>query len=297
MIVQLPIVCTDRMKPLQRECVKQNRKLWFANFDDRPAKLFDGLEHIRATIIMTEKGEANPSIYATNYNRWYSEQRSDLFANLQFHMVSDVLREGSIPKIGDSRGYKIMKSILEKPALGRYLSRLYSNRVLYHNAPQYWIRSVNYDPFFWNERDGHKLSTQIKTVYLADPLNSEVVVATINSSLFYWWFIILSDCRHLNLREIENLPLDLGSMSIPDKQSLLDVVSDLMTDYQKNARRKTAFYKTTGRVEYDEFYPRLSKRIIDEVDRILRSSYGFSDEDLDYIINYDIKFRMGDELY
>mgnify|MGYP007101952913 FL=1 len=41
---------------------------------------------------------------------------------------------------------------------------------------------------------------------------------------------------------------------------------------------------------------RLSKLIIDEIDKVLAKHYGFTDEELDYIINYDIKYRMGDSL-
>ena len=32
---------------------------------------------------------------------------------------------------------------------------------------------------------------------------------------------------------------------------------------------------------------------IDEIDRVLAQHYGFTDEELDFIINYDIKYRMG----
>ncbi len=32
---------------------------------------------------------------------------------------------------------------------------------------------------------------------------------------------------------------------------------------------------------------------IDEIDRILANHYGFTNEELDFIINYDIKYRMG----
>ncbi len=35
------------------------------------------------------------------------------------------------------------------------------------------------------------------------------------------------------------------------------------------------------------------KPIIDEIDRILAKHYAFTDEELDFIINYDIKYRMG----
>ena len=36
-----------------------------------------------------------------------------------------------------------------------------------------------------------------------------------------------------------------------------------------------------------------SKPIIDEIDRVLAQHYGFTAEELDFIINYDIKYCMG----
>ncbi len=66
-----------------------------------------------------------------------------------------------------------------------------------------------------------------------------------------------------------------------------------MDSLQAKSIRKEAFYKATGKVGYDEFYPRLSKPIIDEIDRVLAKHYGFTDEELDFIINYDIKYRLG----
>ena len=40
----------------------------------------------------------------------------------------------------------------------------------------------------------------------------------------------------------------------------------------------------------------LSWLIIDKTDRVLAQHYGFTDEELDFIINYDIKYRMGMEV-
>lgn len=70
----------------------------------------------------------------------------------------------------------------------------------------------------------------------------------------------------------------------------------LEQDMLTNSRRRVYVYRTTGRVEYDEFYMKLSKPIIDEIDKVLAKHYGFTEEELDFIINYDIKYRMGDEL-
>ncbi len=37
----------------------------------------------------------------------------------------------------------------------------------------------------------------------------------------------------------------------------------------------------------------MSEPILDEIDRVLAAHYGFTAEELDFIINYDIKYRMG----
>ena len=51
-----------------------------------------------------------------------------------------------------------------------------------------------------------------------------------------------------------------------------------------------------GIITQVHFYIRKSKPIINEIDKVLAKHYGFTDEELDFIINYDIKYRMGDEL-
>ena len=97
----------------------------------------------------------------------------------------------------------------------------------------------------------------------------------------------------MNLREIESFPIELDSMSEIIKKKLASISNKLMDDLKRHANRKEAYYKATGKVIYDEFYPKYSKSIIDEIDRILAQHFGFTDEELDFIINYDIKYRMG----
>lgn len=40
-------------------------------------------------------------------------------------------------------------------------------------------------------------------------------------------------------------------------------------------------------------YAKTAKPTVDEIDHVLAQHYGFTDEELDFIINYDIKYRMG----
>ncbi len=294
MIVQLPIVCTDRMKPLQNECLTRSGEVWFSTFDDRPGRLFDGLEHIRATVFTLRKDTSKfRNVYSTTYNRWYSEARLTLFDTLAFESVEDFLLSGAIPKIGHQSAKQVWKRTAGFSQLGMKLNAFSKHAVYFHNAPQYWIRAMTFAPYFWNERDGEQLSTQVKTLYLATKLDAEVIAAALNSTLFYWWFIVLSDCRHLNLREIETFHVGLESMTEPIKGKLAELAAALMADLKKHKYRKESQYQATGKVVYDEFYPKYSKPILDEIDTVLAGHYGFTAEELDFILNYDIKYRLG----
>ena len=152
---------------------------------------------------------------------------------------------------------------------------------------------MTFAPYFWNEREGEKTSTQIKNLSVTGMASAKAITAILNSNLFYWWFILLSDCRHLNLREIELYPLGLDNIVSESKGKLVALCEALMDSYKSNSKRKEAQYQATGRVIYDEYYPRFSKLIIDQIDQVLAKHYGFTPEELDFIINYDIKYRMG----
>ena len=113
MIVQLPLVCTDRMIPAQSLFKTQNRKSWFANFDDRSGKLFDDLQHIRATIFLstTANDQDIAILYATKYNRWFTEVRSILFEGIVYEDITDICFKGIFPKIADRVGRSIVNKL------------------------------------------------------------------------------------------------------------------------------------------------------------------------------------------
>ena len=296
MIVQLSYSCTERMEPVQELCTSQSISLWLSHFDDRPAKLFDGLTHIRATIVLSTRSDNGISnIYSTTYNRWYTESRPQLFNIITFNSLPRVaeIPNGTLPKMGPLPASTILKRIVKRSLMHDRFHPLGNNTIYFHNAPQYWIRAMDFAPYFWNERDGEQLSTHVKTLKFKDKTDAQVVVAILNSSLFYWWFILLSDCRDLNLRDIERFPIGLEQMSKHIKTKLAKASARLMVSFKQHCRRKETQYKATGKVVYDEFDQTPSKHIVDEIDQILAEHYGFTEKELDFIINYDLKYRMG----
>ncbi|MFM6251887.1 MAG: hypothetical protein ACKPEQ_22535, partial [Dolichospermum sp.] len=63
------------------------------------------------------------------------------------------------------------------------------------------------------------------------------------------------------------------------------LAQQLMLDLQKKSIMKDINYVKQGILKIQFFSPKLSKHIIDEIDKILAEHYGFTEEELDFIIN------------
>ena len=104
-----------------------------------------------------------------------------------------------------------------------------------------------------------------------------------------------SDARTNNPSDLKDFPIDFSQMSLSIKDELIAKCNLLMKSLKENSIMQNARYRT-GDVKFMQFFPQKSKSIIDEIDNVLAKHYGFTEEELDFIINYDIKYRMGSEL-
>lgn len=294
-IIPVAITCSKRMSKVIDILTCNSKLLIFANFDDRPGKLFEMIQHLRATIFISLKGrEHKPSIMSTKYNRWYTECRNTLFDTIQFVEVTPFVTSFTIPKFSRQIECAIDSKLLAQKKMLGSLCRKNNNSVYYRAAGGgYFLlikdrKSVTYIDGVLEDVKAEKcLSYNIK-------YSNAAIGAFLSSTLFYWCYIAHTDCRNLSKVYIDNFPIVEESF-IDEK--LIHLGTLLFDSYEKNKYTKNTIYKTTGRnVVYDEYYPKLSKPIIDEIDKVLAKHYGFTDEELDFIINYDIKYRMGDEL-
>jgi hypothetical protein len=295
MIIQMSAFCTPRMEDFQNVWFKKSEQSYISFFDDRPGKLFDGLEHIRVAICISEFGkEENKLIGTSNYLKFKTEFRPSLFSNLNYVINDNSRKKSSVLKVNNKLEHNIIDKLWSnKKKLLYYLTDTQNDNFVYYGYGYgYFGKILNYQSFFKGENV--KSSTGDKFIYVNKDFDKDIIVALMNSSLFYWFYVNYSDGHNFTKFVIGSIPFEFPNKGISDK--LKKITKELMIDLQKNSNRKTAFYKATGKVEYDEYFPKKSKQIIDEIDSALAEHYGFTDEELDFIINYDIKYRMGKEL-
>jgi hypothetical protein len=294
MIVQLSAICTDRMENLQRLFQKCCDRLWASCYDDRPGKLFDGLEHIRATILLSHHQEKPGmcDLQTTNLLRWYSECRNGLFPLIQYGPVTSLAIPGSFPKIGDSGLRHIVEKVRTTKRTLEFVSSPNSSKVVYYyRSPLYWIRSMDFLPHF-DSGSASRSVHHFKDFGLTDRKYGPVVGSVINSTVFYIWFIAYGNGRNVALRDIVTFPAPETLFSDSSIVEFDKLFKELMADYRRNSVVK----ERSDGVEYQEFYPAASKPIMDKIDVALARHYGFSGDELDFILNYDIKFRLGRDI-
>jgi hypothetical protein len=139
---------------------------------------------------------------------------------------------------------------------------------------------------------------EMKPLYMDSEKHKNATVSILSSNLFFLNYVLWSSCQVVNSRDF-NIHFDYKKLSNCETDKLAALGRDLLADYQSNSNVIERNYAKKGRVftmKKQYFYIKKSKAIIDEIDKVLAAHYGFTDEELDFIINYDIKYRMGSEL-
>ena len=283
MIIPLSSFSTDRMIPFIKHLKDNSSALTVSNFSWRPGRLFDGA-NLQLSILLQKVGKACDTINTTRYLMWDSEARSELFSKIEYVVTKDDRLAGSIPKLGSIEAASILNKLRSmKKELGGCFTTKSNNKVFYRRGGLYWKVFVD---FATN-------SSEEKIIHLQSNINKYVIIAVLSSDLWWWYYTITSDCRHLGNRDIQSFPFDPRDMNPLLEKRLVELGRKYVMDLKENAVEAVRVYKGKTAVECLSFRVNKSKSILDEIDTVLAAHYDFTEEELDFIINYDIKYRLG----
>lgn len=283
-IIPLSGLSIDGFTELQK-IIFSNRSSWnsFYSGDRNPSELFEGVK-IRAGIYISR-----PSLsavkYVSKYIKYYSSERPVLFCKIVYTEASQFV---NAPKLHTQLGSNILNKLM---ALPKKLESEFSAEAnfYYHAAPIYWNKAL-YD-LSSLERQGLNIADSYKKKSISKKYR-DFAFLLINSSLFFYYWIVMSDCYNLTQKYIAEVRVPTSL----DSSVLHTLASSLNSRLNSTIQIAEYTYKNKGTVRFAQFFPKKSKPLIDEIDKVLAMHYGFTEEELDFIINYDIKYRMGDEL-
>ena len=288
-IVQLSAIGTESMRPLQRYLRNNSGTLHYGCYPERPQQLFEGACIALSILIVNKKGDGK--IYGSGVNRVSEGFRDYLFGQIAFIKInnSDFLSDYSLyPKFRRQLERGVFKKLAVDSTISNYLGTDRNNAITYRTAGgRYWKIVIN--------RPFANMSTSNKTKPLNNSISSFELVSVLNTNLFWWYYVNFFDLY--NFKDYMIFHFMYKSDENIESKELTRLGKLLMKSYERNKVENTQFIQSRQQTTiFESFNPAQSKSIIDEIDAVLARHYGFTDEELDFIINYDIKYRMGDEL-
>jgi len=285
LIVPISITAAQRMAPLQELLIGSSRIVHLSSYGLRPAALFPGIMQ-RNSILISTKGKGG-QVFTSDYVTWYADERDDLFPNLEYYPLGLRLSY-SVPKTNNSAAHSALAKVLSKNRPWTHHSQFKGgNCIYYHNAGGYWIKTFESRPYYRSLKDPLKKHTTISDLCFRSEELARTYLGILNSSLFYFFWKTLTDARHVYPSDIAMFPIDLP-LSDENFEMMKVVLGELMNGFDHNRTR--IIY---GDAEVDQFSVAPCKPIIDRIDTILARHYCLTEEELDFVISYDIKYRMG----
>lgn len=292
-ILPLSAFCTQRMLPLVKLVKERYSTKWISHFGWRPATLFEGVNIPLSIVVCSSVTKSRPNLFTTDFNKWYQENRISLMENLQYSEVSNLLLlDFVIPKIGTKMNNIIAKLIGEQGKINKLITSYTTNNILYYRntGGLYWRIITNFKPHF--SMKGSKTdSSTLCQIFFNSQENLDLVTALLNSNLFWLYYVAYSSFYHVNTYDILEFPFNSSTLTSNEKKELLSLCNKLMEDLKNNSKIMRRVHKGGNVSDAQTFYPAKSKNIVDSIDMSLKNHFGYSDDEIDYIISYDFKFR------
>lgn len=254
----------------------------------RPARIFRDVEKRVCLITGTKDTSVLSPIYSSRNVRFTQRERPLILSNLTFENTKGLIlgsrigvRENNentrMPKIGILEIRRILKKLKRTSNKERIIEELVTSRgysLDYRASGGYWLNALQKFPYE---------STMVKQLFFNNKLERDFSLLAINSSLFYLFWAVYGNNRHLQKQMLDKFP-------VPSKEELIMKKSEIgKLSHRLNVALLKCFDENTGRV--GEFDTAACKDIIDEIDDLLGELYGLTYEEVEFIKNYDKHIR------
>ena len=269
-IIPLSYVSTQRMKQLRDELGTLIPEQYILSFSDRPDCLFDSVH--QKLCILIGKGKRVPiTLYTGNYQYWYKDEREYLFHNLQV-IKNNYQCADFIPKLGTQMDVDIYKKVSD-PILTTSIyeiSRHGCESVYLNRREAFWMKAYRTrvdDP-------------EYKVFSYATAQEADFCYCIINSSLFWWYWIAVSDCWHVS-KALNNFRMPV----LPNIDGATNLATMLIDKLEA-----TKVYVGTKQTQY-EYKHRDCLEEIHAIDDFINAAYGLTESESEYIKTFAIRYR------
>ena len=284
-IVPISLTSSDSLTGVHRLLMGNCDTIYISSYAVRPKPVFENAV-VNTSILLFKKTETPCQyLFSTKMHRRGNEfELQRLIDNLQFVDVKGQTLYGRIPKIGSEIEKTILNKLFNYTKLG-FLIKTSGSPIIYRFAGGRYFKVVT------NYSTG---SSAERTIYFANSKIADAVGCILSSSLSFWFYQIFSDNLNWKTYEIENFTVP--QLSAEDIDYLDKLYSRYLSDIEAKANIRITSGESTYNVDsFKEYKIVRSKAIIDEIDDYICPLYGLTQEETDFIKNYELEFRLAGE--
>ncbi len=284
-IVPISLTSSDSLTGVHRILMGNCDTIHISSYAVRPKPVFENAVVNTSILLFQKTGTPCQHLYSTKMHRRGNEfDLQKLIDNLQFVDVKGQTLYGRIPKIGSEIEKNILNKLFKQKKLGT-LVKTSGSPIIYRFAGGRYFKVVT------NYSNG---SSAERTIFFANKKIADAVGCILSSNLSFWFYQIFSDNLNWKTYEIENFTLP--QLSTENVEYLDKLYSRYLTDIEAKANVRTTSGESTYNVDsFKEYKIVRSKAIIDEIDDYICPLYGLSQEETDFIKNYELEFRLAGE--
>jgi hypothetical protein len=271
-ILPISYSSTKRMTSLRNIIEKKRFTQYILSFADRPDCLFQGV-HQKVNIVFSRRDTDINKLYTSRYLIWNSAERKNLFDSI--NIISQSPKTLSyVPKIGNSTEKSIFEKLRSKGNRNLLNSQVKQGDFVYLNTrAAFWIKAFSFNP-----------GSKEYKCYIYDYKKKNFILSLLNSTLYWFFWTVVSDGWHITNKELENFFIPEKFIDYSKFDALYNELEERLEMTKKLINTRQANY---------EYKHKECKDIIDKIDEELSTIYNLTKEELDYIRNFSIVHRMG----
>ena len=282
-IVPISFTSSDSLSGVH--CLLENncKNIWVSSYAVRPQPVFQNAV-VNTSIILFEKTLTKcKNIFSTKmYRKGKNFNLSNLIDNLQFVEVKDLKMFGRIPKIS----LPIEKSILQKIFKQKPIKDFVKDK-----GEKIYYRAVG--GRYFKVVTNYSTNSNTETFLFVDKKYRDLIACILSSNLSFYFYQVYSNNLNWSFSDICSFTIPFDNINSKIIEKIEDLYRQYLKDIEKNANvRKVSTESKYTMEEFKEYKIGKSKHIIDKIDRLICPLYGLTEEEMEFIINYELEFRV-----
>ena len=283
-IVPMSITSSEAMSGVHNLLFDNCEDVTISSYSNRPRQMFESAG-LRCSIISFWRTDSAIKRLMTTkmMRRRYDDEVESLIKNLQFENTYDLRMFGRLPKAGSVAEVSVLRKMFKNRQVLDFEKS--GGKKIYYRAAggRYWNVVTNYSTHTSAEK------------YLSTRYTPQIC-ACLSSSLFWFYQQVYTDGLNLKVYEIEHFPVpDFENVDNRVLDKLENIYLRYLKDIERNANQRDASGSSSYNVDsFKEYKIGYSKNIIDEIDDFIGPLYGLTKDEVEFIKNYEIEFRMAD---